>query len=78
MFCAHRHMVVYSLGPAVQLNQTVDSGQLAPQHLLSLGVLHGVDTSDIIDGNHAVGGRGCKYKEIKIYSIRPFGIKSML
>ena len=45
-------MVVYSLGPAVQLNQTVDSGQLAPQHLLTLGVDHGVDTSDVIDRNH--------------------------
>ena len=59
-------MVVNSLSPAFQLNKTVDSGQLAPQHLLSLGVLHGVDTSDIIDGNHAVGCRGCKYEDIRI------------
>ena len=54
-------MVVNSLSPASQLNKTVDGSQLAPQDLLALGILHGVDTSDIIDGNHAVGGRGCKY-----------------
>ena len=57
-------MVVNSLSPASQLNKTVDGSQFAPQDLLSLGVLHGVDTSDVIDGNHAVGGGGCKGGEI--------------
>ena len=57
-------MVVNSLSPASQLNKTVDGSQLAPQDLLALGILHGVDTSDIIDGNHAVGGWGCKVKTL--------------
>ena len=63
-------MVINSLSPASQLNETVDGGQLAPQHLLPLGVLHGVDTSDIIDGNHAVGCRGCKYQDIRLHTQR--------
>ena len=61
-------MVVNSLSPASQLNKTVDGSQLAPQDLLALGILHGVDTSDIIDGNHAVGGRGCKYQDIRLHT----------
>ena len=61
MFGVYRHVVVDPLCPALHLDQTVDGSQLAPQDLLALGVLHGVDTSDIIDGNHAVGGGGCKY-----------------
>ena len=54
--CTHRDVVIDALGPAVQVNQPVDSGQLGPEQLLPLGVDHGVDAADVIDGDDAVGG----------------------
>ena len=57
-----RHVVIDVLGPAVQLYQPVDRGQLAAQQLLSLRVDHRVNPADVVDGNDtAVGGLGtCK------------------
>ena len=65
MFGVYRHVVVDPLCPALHLDQTVDGRQLAPQHLLALGVLHRVDTADVIDGDHAVGGGGWKGDKIR-------------
>ena len=51
-----RDVVVDALGPAIQVNKPVDSGQLGSEQLLPLGVDHGVNAADVIDGDDAVGG----------------------
>ena len=61
-----RDVVVDALGPALQLDQAVHRRQLASQDLLSLGVLHGVDTADVIDRDHAVRG-GCRVYNMFVY-----------
>ena len=61
-------MVVDALGPAVQVNKPVDSCQLGPEQLLPLGVDHGVNAADVIDGDHAVGGGGWKGNKIRFRS----------
>ena len=63
-------MVVDALGPAVQVNEPVDRGQLGPEQLLPLGVDHGVDAADVIDGDDAVGGGAgiCNEREMLVRS----------
>ena len=66
-----RDVVVDALGPAVQVNEPVDSGQLGPEQLLPLGVDHGVDAADVIDGDDAVrGGAGICNDERDISEVK--------
>ena len=65
-----RDVVVDALGPAIQVNKPVDSGQLRPEQLLPLGVDHGVNTADVIDGDDAVGGGAGICNERDISKVR--------
>ena len=47
-------MVVDALGPAVQVYEPVDGGELAAEHLLPLGVHHRVYAADVVDRHDAV------------------------
>ena len=59
-------MVVYSLRPPVQVDKPVDGGQLTSQLFLTLGVGHGVDTPDVVDGHHAGGGGVWRRRKISV------------
>ena len=48
-------MVADTWGPALQVDQSIDSGQLAAQLFLTLGVDDVVKAADVIDGNDGCG-----------------------
>lgn len=55
--CAHRDIGVTQLGPAVEVEETVDAADLAPHEPLPLGQVQGVGRVEVIDGRHH--GEGC-------------------
>lgn len=50
--CPHRHVGVAQLGPAIQVQEAVDTTDLAPHEPLPLGQVQGVGCVEVIDGRH--------------------------
>lgn len=47
-------LAAHALAPAVQVHEPEDSGELASQQLLALGVAHALDTANVVDWHHAI------------------------
>ena len=50
--CPHRHVGVAQLGPAIQVQEAVDTADLAPHEPLPLVQVQGVGCVEVIDGRH--------------------------
>lgn len=48
----HRDVGVTQLGPAIQVQESVDTADLAPHEPLPLGQVQGVGCVEVIDGSH--------------------------
>ena len=50
--CPYRHVGVAQLGPAIQVQEAVDTADLAPHEPLPIGQFQGVGCVEVIDGRH--------------------------